>query len=99
MEFLSTIHHSKANLFKWAFGLAVFTIVYNIIEGVVSVFFGFEDGSLSLFGFGADSFMKTRLLYLKKNTAVSHLIFGDRVKAKLPNRDTIWTHFVKMLLL
>lgn len=58
MEFLSTIHHSKANLFKWAFGLAVFTIVYNIIEGVVSVFFGFEDGSLSLFGFGADSFIE-----------------------------------------
>jgi len=31
-------------------------ILYNIIEGLVSVFFGFSDESLALFGSGVDSF-------------------------------------------
>ena len=41
-----------------AFGLAIFTILYNIGEGIISTYFGFEDGSLALFGFGADSFIE-----------------------------------------
>ena len=39
-------------LYKVAFGLAVFTIVYNIVEGLISTYLGFEDESLALFGFG-----------------------------------------------
>ncbi|MCU0359562.1 MAG: cation transporter [Bacteroidia bacterium] len=46
-------------LFKTAFGLAIFTIVYNIVEGLVSTLLGFSDESLALFGFGADSFIET----------------------------------------
>ena len=34
------------------------TIYYNLIEGAVSVFFGFQDETLSLFGFGLDSFVE-----------------------------------------
>lgn len=45
-------------LFKIAFGLAVFTIVYNIAEGLISTYLGFEDESLALFGFGLDSFIE-----------------------------------------
>ena len=45
-------------LYKVAFGLAVFTIVYNIIEGLISTYLGFEDESLALFGFGSDSFIE-----------------------------------------
>jgi divalent metal cation (Fe/Co/Zn/Cd) transporter len=41
-----------------AFGLAMFTILYNIVEGLVSVYFGYRDDSLTLFGFGADSFIE-----------------------------------------
>ena len=41
-----------------AFGLAIFTIIYNIGEGIISTYFGFEGGSLALFGFGADSFIE-----------------------------------------
>lgn len=41
-----------------AFGLAIFTILYNIGEGIISTYFGFKDGSLALFGFGADSFVE-----------------------------------------
>lgn len=41
-----------------AFGLALFTILYNIGEGIISTYFGFKDGSLALFGFGTDSFIE-----------------------------------------
>lgn len=44
--------------FKLALWLAVFTIVYNLAEGLVSLYFGYEDESLALFGFGADSFIE-----------------------------------------
>lgn len=45
-------------LFKLAFVLAIFTIIYNLGEGLVSIYLGYEDGSLTLFGFGADSFIE-----------------------------------------
>ena len=51
----------KALLLKWgkyAIYLAIFTIVYNIIEGVVSIMFGIEEESISLLGFGFDSFVE-----------------------------------------
>lgn len=38
--------------------LSLITIFYNIAEGIVSVFFGLEDDTLALFGFGADSFVE-----------------------------------------
>ena len=44
--------------YRLAFGLAIFTIVYNIIEGDVSIYFGVADESLTLFGFGADSLIE-----------------------------------------
>ena len=49
---------NNARLFKIAFGLAVFTILYNIAEGLISMYFGYNDKSLTLFGFGADSFIE-----------------------------------------
>jgi divalent metal cation (Fe/Co/Zn/Cd) transporter len=42
----------------YALWLAVFTIVYNLVEGLVSIFFGFSDEALTLFGFGVDSFIE-----------------------------------------
>ena len=49
---------NKNKLYGWASALALITIFYNIAEGAVSVFFGMEDGSMSLFGFGLDSFVE-----------------------------------------
>lgn len=46
-------------LFKWALALAVLTVVYNLAEGLVSIYFGLKDETLTLFGFGADSFVET----------------------------------------
>lgn len=45
-------------LYAWASTLALITIFYNIAEGLASVFFGLEDESMSLFGFGLDSFVE-----------------------------------------
>ncbi len=41
-----------------AFILSMITIVYNVIEGLFSVFFGMEDETLALLGFGVDSFVE-----------------------------------------
>lgn len=49
---------NKGKLLKTALYLAIVTILYNIIEGVVSVIFGYEDETLALFGFGLDSFVE-----------------------------------------
>lgn len=38
--------------------LALITVFYNIVEGLVSVFFGHEDQTIALFGFGLDSFVE-----------------------------------------
>lgn len=45
-------------LYKIAFGLAIFTILYNLVEGLIATYLGYEDESLTLFGFGADSFIE-----------------------------------------
>jgi divalent metal cation (Fe/Co/Zn/Cd) transporter len=52
-------HNGEKGFFlKWANALALITIFYNLIEGVVSVLFGVEDGTVALFGFGVDSFVE-----------------------------------------
>ncbi|MFA6054825.1 MAG: cation transporter [Thermodesulfovibrionales bacterium] len=48
----------KLTFYKWASALALVTIFYNLLEGMVSVFFGFQDGTVTLFGFGVDSFVE-----------------------------------------
>lgn len=45
-------------LLKTALILAVITVVYNMIEGLVSIFFGTQDETLALLGFGVDSFVE-----------------------------------------
>lgn len=45
-------------LYRTAALLALITIYYNIAEGVISVWFGAEDETISLFGFGLDSFVE-----------------------------------------
>lgn len=46
-------------LWQRAYYLSIFTIAFNIVEGLVSVFFGISDDALTLFGFGMDSFIET----------------------------------------
>lgn len=48
----------RESFYRWANVLALVTIFYNLIEGLVSVLFGYEDGTVALFGFGIDSFVE-----------------------------------------
>ena len=50
--------NSDQKLYNEAYWLSLFTIFYNIIEGVVSMVLGYEDKTLTLFGFGVDSFIE-----------------------------------------
>ncbi len=45
-------------LLKLALILSIITIVYNVIEGVISIYFGIGDETLALLGFGVDSFVE-----------------------------------------
>ncbi len=54
---ISTLKTDK-QLYQLALALAIFTIVYNIAEGLFSTYMGFEGESLALFGFGVDSFIE-----------------------------------------
>jgi len=59
MELLSQSPNlNKISLYNTASTLALVTIFYNIIEGLFSVFFGLEDETIALFGFGLDSFVE-----------------------------------------
>jgi len=49
---------NKNKLYVWASTLALITIFYNLAEGLISIYFGLEDESMSLFGFGLDSFVE-----------------------------------------
>ena len=42
----------------YALWLALFTIFYNFVEGLVSIYFGARGETLTLFGFGIDSFIE-----------------------------------------
>lgn len=49
---------SERKLYAIALWLAAFTIVYNLAEGIIATWFGYEDETLTLFGFGVDSFIE-----------------------------------------
>ena len=42
-------------LYKSALTIAFFVMIYNIIESIISIYYGYTDESLTLFGFGFDS--------------------------------------------
>lgn len=56
--------------YKLAFGFAIFTIVFNLIEGLISTYFGYADESLALFGFGVDSFIE-----VISGIGIAHLVW------------------------
>lgn len=60
--------------YRIALALALFTIFYNIIEGVVSTYFGYNDESLALFGFGSDSFIE-----VISGLGIAHMIYRIKI--------------------
>jgi len=56
---VSTLTQPLTNKYgNFALWLALFTIFYNLAEGLISIFFGYSDEALTLFGFGVDSFIE-----------------------------------------
>jgi len=55
---VKSVKTTEEKLYKQAYWLSLFTICYNIIEGIVSMMFGYHDETLTLFGFGIDSFIE-----------------------------------------
>jgi divalent metal cation (Fe/Co/Zn/Cd) transporter len=56
---MTIVAQTRINKFwQYALWLALFTILYNIAEGLVSIYFGAHDETLTLFGFGIDSFIE-----------------------------------------
>lgn len=47
-----------ARYYQYALWLGIFTVLYNLGEGIFSVAFGVQDETLALFGFGVDSFIE-----------------------------------------
>lgn len=48
----------QSELIRTALILAIITIAYNILEGLISIYYGLEDETLALLGFGVDSFVE-----------------------------------------
>ena len=48
----------EKKLYQRALWLAIITVIYNLIEGLVAIYFGVADETLALFGFGVDSFIE-----------------------------------------
>lgn len=61
------------SLYRTAFILSIITILYNILEGAVSAYFGYADETLVLFGFGIDSFIE-----VLSGIGIAHMIIRFR---------------------
>ncbi len=78
--------NERKPFYKWASALALVTIFYNVIEGCVSVFFGLQDGTVALFGFGLDSYVEVvsgigiwhMIKRMKQDDSTNHDIFEKR---------------------
>lgn len=71
MTKLTEINQDK--LLNTAFFLSIITVVYNLVEGVVSTYFGAHDETLALLGFGIDSFVE-----VISGLGVGHMIYRMR---------------------
>ncbi|HMP98522.1 MAG TPA: hypothetical protein PKC24_01995 [Cyclobacteriaceae bacterium] len=58
MSIASLSVSQEKKLFNTALILAVITIAYNLVEGIIATWLGYEDETLALFGFGVDSFIE-----------------------------------------
>lgn len=101
LSIIKTLFMSQ-KLYNRVLFLAIFTVIYNLAEGLISIYFGVRDETLSLFGFGADSFVETisalgvtQMIYrIKKNP---HSQKSDFEKTAL--QITGWCFYILTLTL
>jgi divalent metal cation (Fe/Co/Zn/Cd) transporter len=74
---MTSISQTAENKYwRYALWLALFTIFYNLAEGLISIYFGAQDETLTLLGFGIDSFIEVlsgigilaMVIRIRKNT-------------------------------
>ncbi len=82
---------NKEKLLQTALILAIITIGYNILEGLVSVFFGASDDTLALLGFGVDSFVE-----VISGIGIFHIVL--RMKKSSADDITLHDKFEKQAL-
>lgn len=76
---MQIVSEDRKKLYRRATILALITIFYNIVEGVVSIYFGIKDETLALAGFGVDSFVE-----VLSGMGIFHMI--ERIKKKWQGR-------------
>ena len=74
----------------YALILSFITIIYNLLEGGVSTFFGASDETLALFGFGLDSFVE-----VLSGVGIAHMIYRMR-RNPVKERDTFEIRALKI---
>ena len=72
---------NQSKLIRLAIILAIITVVYNLIEGLISIYYGMDDETLALFGFGVDSFVE-----VISGVGILHLVLRMR-KDQVTKRD------------
>lgn len=82
MDSMSLSSSQEKKLYDIALALGVFTILYNLAEGIIATWFGLEDETLALFGFGVDSFIE-----LISGTGIVVMVLRIR-KSPQSNRST-----------
>jgi divalent metal cation (Fe/Co/Zn/Cd) transporter len=70
-----------------ALWLAGLTLAYNLVEGAVSMAFGWADDSVALFGFGADSFIEVASALLVLWKLMDH---GDLARERKATQRIGW---------
>jgi len=78
-----------------ALWLAWFTIAFNLLEGAVSLHFGWSDESISLMGFGADSLIEVASATL----VLWRLAAGHRGGETSKKRERRATHWIGVLFI
>lgn len=72
---------NQNKLLNFALILSLITVGYNVIEGMISVWFGMQDATLALLGFGVDSFVE-----VISGFGIAHMILRMRY-TKVETRD------------
>ncbi len=70
---MKVVEQDTDRLLRWAFGLSLVTIVYNLLEGGVATYYGLADDTLALFGFGIDSFVE-----VLSGIGIAHMVYRMR---------------------
>ncbi len=83
MEASQTLSNEATKWVGYAKILAVLTVVYNVVESGVSMYFGASDETIALFGFGLDSAVE-----VMSGVGVLHMLFRtDYAAAPESSRD------------